>query len=357
MNPREEVKEQLIAQFSQIMLGSVRLGKSRIILQSIKEISENYIQNPRILVMYPNIDIKNSWVKECDIIDYHPDITYCTYISVDKVLDSNWDFLVADEAHLIPVENILPKLSELIKRHANTLLASGTYSSETLRILKESTGLEHIINYSTEEAIKDGIVANFNIIVHQYKLDDVVKVEFGKTKKWKSTELRECNRLSYKVDSSFGKEKMFHALNRMRFINSCSSLVGSVNYWISQNSNERFLLFTGDENIGKKYNIPLFNSKSKDDSVLKQFQEGIINQLCLIKKGSAGVTYPALRIILVTAINSNGENLEQIIGRSLLNDTEDAEIHIFVSNQQFQLKWLKSALENINPEKIKYERN
>ena len=96
----------------------------------------------------------------------------------------------------------------------------------------------------------------------------------------------------------------------------------------------------------------MFNSKSKNDSVLQDFISGKINQLCLIRKGSAGITYPNLKTILITAINSNGENLEQMLGRSLLNDTENAEIHIFVSDEEFQLKWLKSALQGINKNKI-----
>jgi hypothetical protein len=128
----------------------------------------------------------------------------------------------------------------------------------------------------------------------------------------------------------------------------------SVQGWIENNKEKRFILFTGSENVGKRYNLPMWNSKSKDDVVLQQFQNQDINQLCLIKKGKQGTTYPMLQHILITNIDSNGENLEQAIGRSLLNDTEDATIHIFVSSEQFQLKWLDSALKNVNPNKIKY---
>lgn len=98
----------------------------------------------------------------------------------------------------------------------------------------------------------------------------------------------------------------------------------------------------------------MFNSKSIDDSILKDFQNGKINQLCLIKKASAGVTFPNLANILITAINSNGENLEQMIGRSLLDDTDHSNIHIFVSKESFQLKWLNNALELIDKNKITY---
>jgi hypothetical protein len=187
-----------------------------------------------------------------------------------------------------------------------------------------------------------------------YDLDATTKKEFGKVKKWQSTELKECNRLSNKVNTSSGKEKMYAALTRMHFINNCDSLVNFVNKWIKENNEKRFILFTGSENVGKKYNLPMWNSKSKDDSVLEDFQNQKINQLCLIKKGKQGVTYPMLQHILITNIDSNGENLEQAIGRSLLNDTEDATIHIFVSSEQFQLKWLNNALSGINENKIKW---
>ena len=46
------------ALFRGIVLVSVRVGKTRIILETIKEISNNDL-NIKVLVGYPNIDIKN----------------------------------------------------------------------------------------------------------------------------------------------------------------------------------------------------------------------------------------------------------------------------------------------------------
>ena len=356
MNVREEIQEKFINQtvsnFSGIHLISVRVGKTRIYLKSIQKHSENYIKDPKILILYPNIDIKKSWEDECVKLDYFPNITYCTYLSIDKALDENWDYIVCDEAHLCGEENQLPKLGELIKRHSNTIIASGTYNDKTLEIIKQYSGMDLTINYPTEKAIEDGIVSDFKVIIYQYNLNATDKVWFGKTKKWQSTELKECNRLSNKVNTTKGKEQMFHALNRMRFINSCSSLISAVHNWMLNNNKKRFLLFTADENVGKNYRIPMWNSKSKDNTILEAFQNQEINQLCLIKKGKQGVTYPNLSHILITAIDSNSENIEQAIGRGLLTDTEDCTIHIFVSSEQFQLKWLNSALSNVKKEKI-----
>jgi superfamily II DNA or RNA helicase len=359
MTKKDEIQDNIISEiirnnFKGIVLSSVRSGKTRILLKSIQKHSEGYLENPKILVLYPNIDIKSSWETECNLINYHPDITYCTFISIDKVKDLIFDYVCIDEAHLLAEETQLLIASYINKKHKHCILASGTYSDKTLEAIQYNTKLNLIVNYSTEQAIKDEIVSDFNIKIHTYKLDGVNKKWFGKVKKWQSTEVKECIRLTNKVNTTNGQEKFFHALNRMRFINSCDSLVNCVNNWIKNNSNERFLLFTGDENVGKRYNLPMFNSKSKTKETLEKFQKEEINQLCLIKKGSAGVTYSNLKTILLTAINSNGENLEQQLGRSLLNDTEDSTIHIFVSNQDFQLKWLNLALQNINKDKITY---
>jgi superfamily II DNA or RNA helicase len=361
MSKKDEIQEKIINTIVEnncrgIVLSSVRSGKTRMLIKSINDYSETAF--PDILILYPNIDIQLSWKKELEILydelTIVPNITYCTFASIEKMRDNKFDFVLVDEAHLLGEENQLPIAAEIAKNNKHCIFASGTYSDDTLQNIKFCTEMDLIVNYSTEQAIKDGIVNNFNVYVHTYHLDNTIKLWWGKVKKWQSTEAKECARLSNRVLNSRGEAKKFAALNRMRFINSCSSLVEFVNHWISQNKDERFLLFTGDENVGKRFNLPMYNSKSKDDEILKQFQEGIINQLCLIKKGSAGITYPNLNNILITAINSNGEALEQQIGRSLLMDTDEANIHIFVSSESFQQKWLNSALQSINKERIKF---
>ena len=341
-----------------IVLSSVRSGKTRVLLKTIERYFKD--KNPKILVLYPNIDIKSSWEKECDIIDYHPNITYCTFASMVKILNyfpgekNEWDYIIVDEAHLLGEENQLPLAGKLAQDTKHIVFASGTYNKDTLSDIKFYTKLDLIVNYPTSEAIKDGIVSDFTVYVHKYELNNSKIIQFGKVKKWNSTEKKECNRLGNRILKLSGQQKMFASLERMRFINSCNSLIEKVNKWISENKNERFILFSSDEKTGLRYNLPMFNSKSKDDSVLKDFQSGKINQLCLLKKASAGVSFPNLQNILITAINSNGENLEQMIGRSLLDDTDHSHIHIFVSTEDFQNKWLNKSLELIPKNKIKY---
>ena len=130
-----------------IVLSSVRSGKTRILLKTIERYFKD--KNPKVLVLYPNIDIKLSWEKECEIIDYFPDITYCTFASISKVTDEQWDFIVVDEAHLLGEENQLPLAGKLAENTNHIIFASGTYNKDTLSDIKFYTKLKLIVNYPT----------------------------------------------------------------------------------------------------------------------------------------------------------------------------------------------------------------
>ena len=234
-----------------IVLSSVRSGKTRILLKTIERYFKD--KNPKVLVLYPNIDIKSSWEKECDIIDYFPDITYCTFASMSKILNyfpdekNEWDYIIVDEAHLLGEENQLPLAGKLAQNTKHIIFASGTYNRDTLSDIKFYTKLKLIVNYPTSEAIKDGIVSDFTVYVHRYYLNNSRIIQFGKVKKWNSTEKKECNRLGNRILKLSGQQKMFASLERMRFINSCNSLIEKVNKWISENKDERFILFSSDK--------------------------------------------------------------------------------------------------------------
>ena len=343
------------ALFRGIVLASVRSGKSRVLLTAIREMSDNDLDTS-ILVSTPQVDIMHSWREECEKLEYYPNIEYCNFKSLHKIQDNKYDYVVFDESHAIPLVNVLPIVSKIVKNNDKVILASGTYSEDTLLNLKFSTGLQQIVDYSTDDAINDGIVNNFKVEVHLFKLDNTKSVQFGGLKKWYSTDYKECQRMSKKIDNSFGQDKMMAALFRMKMINSCQSLIRNVQQWIKDNPDKRFILFTGDEKVGMNYNIPMFNSKSKNNDVLKDFQEYRSNSLCLIKKGGTGVTYEGLDTILITDINSNSETLEQRCGRSLLfEEGKESVVHIFCSTEPFQLKWLESSLKSINPDRISYK--
>jgi superfamily II DNA or RNA helicase len=364
MTKQDKIQKEIInniisSKFKGICIAAMRSGKTRCVLQSIKSLAKNK-EDINVLVMAPNVDIYDSWKIECDKINYHPNITYSTYKSSSKHIDLVYDFVVGDECHLIaPTENELENVATIAQNNKHCLLITGTLNDDTYNDIHSYTGLEIICNYSLTKAIEDGIVADYKIYIHSYNLDDTIKRERGTKKKWFSTDLKECNRLTKRVNSAQYEqnwsELKFAALNRMRFINSCDSLVKTVNTWQEKNKKTRYLLMCADSNISKKFNIPTYNSLSKTDENILKFKKGEINQLALVRKSTTGITYNNLNVVVITNIDSNSENLLQKLSRSLLlegDQEKEAEIHIFVSSEQFQLKWLTKAYQPIPKEKI-----
>ena len=169
LNPNELITKENVQNINSLLL--VQL-KSRI---ESKCISAGFVKPGSIEILHRSMgNAENGrftgnyifYIKlRCNV--FHPETTTaidCKVIKVNKM----GAYVVFDEAHLIPKDIVLPKLGEFVKRHKNVILASGTYSNETLQALKDYTGLDLTINYPTEQAIKDGIVCDFKIIIHQY---------------------------------------------------------------------------------------------------------------------------------------------------------------------------------------------
>lgn len=95
---QKRIRDQIVdSDFKGIVLSSVRSGKTRILLNSLLyhwEDSNNY---PSVLVCYPNIDVKTSWINECNKIGYEGDIIFCTFASLHKIADNKWDYVIFDE--------------------------------------------------------------------------------------------------------------------------------------------------------------------------------------------------------------------------------------------------------------------
>ena len=97
MRNKDEIQQEIIDkivknQLKGVVLSSVRSGKTRILLRSIQYFKDS---NTKVLVLYPNIDILQSWKNEMDLINYYPNITFSTFISIDKVKDEKWDIISA----------------------------------------------------------------------------------------------------------------------------------------------------------------------------------------------------------------------------------------------------------------------
>ena len=333
---------------------SVRFGKTRLgimIMQALKA--------KRVLILYPELNIKKAWEDEFEKMEWKPEeVYYSTYLSVSKHDKHKFDMIVGDEIHKAS-DNALFNLDSLLQNNKRFLGLSGTYSDKTKDQLWEYCRLKISHEYNTEAAIEDKIVANYEVNVITFNVDGVNQyLKKTKTKEWMTTEAKELVYLTKVLDVAKMQHRdiKFPALNRMRFINKLPSLKKNTKILMHHLKDKRYLLYGADTDFVDGLGIPTHHSKNIKEDNLKKFQDGEINQLGLVQLASQGVTFKNLDTVVITNINSNSENLFQKLGRTLLQEeSKVSQIYILCTNEEFQKKWLLTALKDIPREKITYK--
>lgn len=333
---------------------SVRFGKTRLgimIMQALKA--------KRVLILYPEVNIKKAWEDEFEKMGWKPEeVVYSTYISLIKQNNEKYDFIVGDEIHKAS-DNALWNLDSILNINNRFLGLSGTYSDKTKDQLLEHCNLRISHEYNTEAAIEDNIVANYEVNVITFNVDDVNQyLKKTKYKQWMTTEAKELAYLTKVLDAAkaSGRDMKFPALNRMRFINKLSSLKRNTQILMHHLKDKRYLLYGADTDFVDGLGIPTHHSKNIKEDNLKKFQDGEINQLGLVQLASQGVTFKNLDTVIITNINSNSENLFQKLGRTLLLDSSKvSQIYILCTSESFQKKWLDASLKDVPREKITYK--
>lgn len=308
-----------------------------------------------ILIAYPDLKIKAAWEADFETRGYdNPNITYTTHLSIKKHTEAQYDLVVLDEVHLLS-EAQIEAVKEL--KCDNMLGLTGTLSSWTETTLREELNLCVLAEYTIDQAIKEGVIVDYQITVITTPLDNKKLIQY-KTKS--KTEKAQFDAYGYVINKlqREGKDTMFMRLNRMRIIQNSIAKLNKTKELLTKHANERILVFCGVTAIADKLGIPSYHSKSKDKDVFTDFAEGKGNHLAVVKIGNTGVTYKPLNRVIINYFDSNGENLAQKINRCMAmeynNPDKKAQIYIVCSTEEVELKWLKKALEFFDQDKIKY---
>jgi len=333
-----------------------RFGKIRTAIHIL-----NKFDNPHVLIAYPDNKIKQSWIDEFELLGYKNDnVMYTTHRSLHKHVDV-WDIIIIDEIHLLSQAQ-RDVCQELFEKNLYVLGLTGTLSKWTKRDLRLELGIEVMAEYTIQEAIKEGVITDYEITVIQVPLDNTVINEYTK-KKIKKTELQQFNFLSSQINKMMytSANTMFHRLARMRIIQNSVAKLNKTKEILRNNPDERILVFCGITRIADSLGIPSHHSKSKDKEAFNRFAEGEGNHMAVVKIGNTGVTYKPLNKVIINYFDSNAENLAQKINRCMAMeyDTPDKKSHIYIisSDKDVELKWLQKALEFFDKTKIKYVEN
>lgn len=328
---------------------AMRFGKCK---TTIDLLSEMYEYDCTILIAYPDNKLRETWHDECRIWAYdNPNITYVNFSSLKKYTDLSFDFFVIDEFHSAS-ENEIDLAHTIMDNCDYTLGLSGTVSNET----SSKWDLEEIASYTTDQGIQDGILADYKITVHMVELDNTVKTPDKKgVLKTEKTKYNAYNWVIEKMKSE-GKNFMFLALARNRLSLTSLGKMNHVKKLLTNLSDKRVLVFTGQTESADKLGIPSYHSKSKDESAYLGFQNKQHNHLALAAMGKVGVTYKDLDSVILLNFTYNAEESSQILNRAIKLDYQGkvADLHIICLNEPAEIKKIKESLSMLDQTKINY---
>ena len=328
-----------------------RFGK---IFTSIN-ILEKLDKDINILIAYPDLKIKASWEEDFKKRKYkNQNITYTTHLSIKKHTAGFYDLVILDEIHLLS-EAQIEAVKEL--QCVSVLGLTGTLSSWTEKTLNSELQLSVLARYPIEQAIEEGVITDYEITVVSTALDNTRLNDYkGKHR----TEKKQFDSYGWVIDQLERQNKptMFLRLARMRIIQNSIAKMELTRKLLAKHKDERVLVFCGLTKIADDLGIPVYHSKAGEKDTFESFAAGEGNHLAVVKIGNTGVTYKPLNRVIINYFDSNGENLAQKINRCMAMEynTPDKKAHIYIvsSTEEVEKKWLKSALEFFDKDKIKY---
>lgn len=251
----------------------------------------------------------------------------------------------------------LDKIAKLIKNN-KSLGLTGTATNKTREEIYDKTGMHGCFNYTIEEAVRDGILADYEINIHTIELDN--KKCYIPTSKGKITEKWRYEQLTW-LERELKKKKKPTFFLDLKIINLLQNSISKQQKTIElldKYKDERVLVFCGTTNIADNLGIPSYHSKSNEKDILNDFCIGIGNHLSSIRMLQAGITLLPLNRCLINMTNGAPEVLAQkvcrVLGYESLNPNKKAYIDIVVADCSFDRTRLNTSLSFFDTSKINY---
>jgi superfamily II DNA or RNA helicase len=273
-------------------------------------------------------------------------------MSAKKYVNEEFDYVILDEIHEYS-NNQLDVTNELVKR-IPTIALTGTATTTTLRNIEKRTGLQVEFEYTIEDAVRDGILCDYEINVHLVELDDrILQYESKKGKKYTEKRWMAINEfLRNKTKNSFLDNKMINIVQ-----NSISKL-RKTKALLKGSGDERVLVFCGTTKMADSLEIPVYHSKEKDEETFRQFCEGEIPKIATVKMAKAGIKVIPINRALFNYMNGSPETACQsmcrVMAKELWNEDKKAIIDVVALKEKFELSRLKTALMWLDKNKIKW---
>lgn len=335
---------------------SMGVGKTYIGLQYIKKLGG------KVLVAAPKVSIFESWKNDAEKFNLNSllnNITFTTYISLNKHNPKDYDIVVLDEAH-----NTKYSHDEFLSEFKGRVLGlTGTpprYSyGEKGQMMEQYYPIQY--SYTVDEAVDEEILNDYRIYVHRMPLGTANNISVGKgAKSFVTSEVKNYNWLQSQIQNAVSEKETFmkriFLLNAMKQFKSKLLFVDFISKRVPQD--EKCLLFantTDQANLICPYSHHSKNPKDVNTHNLHKFATGQITRLSAVEQLSEGITIPRLKHIVIMHSYGNEKKASQKIGRALrLNKDEVASVHVLCFKDTVDETWVAKSLEDFDISKIKW---
>ena len=333
-----------------IVLGT-GVGKT---LVGLKHMEQNTTSLMRTLVVAPKKSIFQSWKDDAETFNMQKQlnrITFTTYLSLNKHNPGDFDAVYLDEAH-----SLLDSHRGFLQFFKGKILGlTGTppkyRDSEKGKLVQEFCPV--VYTFKADEAIENGILNDYQIIVHELELGTAKNYAVDmKTKSFITSEQLNYNYWSNRIDIGSGPAHILRVM-RMKAMMEYTSKEKYTKI-LMNNINTKCIVFANTQDQADRLCSHSYHSNNpKSEENLEDFKAGNITKLSTVMQLNEGVNISNLKQGIIMHAYGNERKASQRIGRLLrLNPDDKAVVHILCYMGTVDEKWCKEALEGFDQSKI-----
>jgi superfamily II DNA or RNA helicase len=352
---KDQVQEEAIKatkdrQKCSVVLGT-GVGKT---LVGLTHMENNTTPLMKCLVVAPKKAIFQSWKDDAmkfGMEELLGRMTFTTYLSLNKHKPTDYDIVYLDEMH-----SLLDSHRGFLQLYKGKVLGlTGTPPkrgySEKGKLVQEFCPV--VFTFKADDAVENGILNDYQIIVHQVNLSNE-KVYEAKmfNKPYLTSETANYTYWSRRLDVGGGNMHMMRVM-RMKAMMEYPSKERYTKK-LMESIQTKCIIFANTQVQADRLCEHSYHSNNpKSQENLDMFKAGEINKLSTVMQLNEGVNIPNLKQGIIMHAYGNERKAAQRIGRLLrLNPDDKAIVHILCYMDTVDEKWVKEALEGFDQSKI-----
>ncbi len=337
---QDKAVEVALANKSGTLALAVRTGKTLVGLR----IASNF---KKVLVSYPNISIKNSWLTDAEKFNIPiENITFTTHLSLNKCNLDDFDVVILDEIDQVSEAQITFITDSCPKRLYGL---SGTPAISGVKKVFMDVYCPIIYEVKLDETVGT-LQKDYEIIVHLLEPNTEKNIKLSNGGYWSEKAKIEFWDRKYQNSRNF--------MDMLKLIQSIQNSTTKLNYLKKlSNKIDRCLIFLETQKQCDDFGEVVYHSKEKkSEANLELFQAGFVDKLVCCKQLSSGITFKSLNEVIILHAYASNNKTHQRLARCLnYVEGEKATIHVIGLKGTRDEIWISKGLAEFDQSKIKYE--